>query len=242
MDKKLIDIKSISDQNESFLQYLRESIDTEARLFLDEISKISEIYVFSGVIRNYFINYKGKIRDLDIVYRTEDINELTEVLANYSFKINSFGGYKIDIGNINIDFWDINKTWGLNYSNLYLDLDKQYFLPETSFFNFSSVIFDYQKRNFIVSKEFIKFLKKRELDYVLEDNPLPILCLVNILYYSSKYNLKISKRLKLYYIKNFKNYSERDFNNIQLKHFKEVIYSYEILKVYNQIFKKNINK
>ena len=240
MGKKSIDIQFINSQKDNFLQYLCESIDIEAKFFLDEISKISEIYVFSGVIRNYFINHKGKIRDLDIVFKTSNIHELSLLLDNYSFKINSFGGYKIEIGSLNIDFWDIDKTWGLNNSNLYLDLDKQYFLPETSFFNFSSVIFDYQKRDFIVSKEFVKFLKKRELDYVLEDNPLPILCLVNILFYSIKYNLTISKRLKKYFIKNFNKYSESDFNNIQLKHFKEIIYSYEVLRAYNYIFKNKL--
>lgn len=240
MDKKLIDIEYLNKEKNNFRQYLYQNIDSEAKLFLDQIAEISDTYIFSGVIRDYFIKYRGTIRDLDIVFKTENDDQLNKILSTYKYKINSFGGYKIEIGDLNIDFWSIDNTWALNISKLYLDLDKYRLLPKTSFFNFSSIIFDLKKSNFIASTDFFNFLKNRKIDYVLEENPLPILCIVNSIYYSRKYNLKISNRLKKYYVRRFENYSEKEYNEIQLKHFNEVLFPFELLKVYNQIFKKNI--
>jgi hypothetical protein len=230
-------IEDINTEADDFIQYLFSNINIEAKRFIEEVNKTSDTYIFSGVIRDYFLKYKGVIRDLDIVFKSIDNSKLNEILHQYNHRKNSFGGYKIEIGDLNIDFWSVDNTWGLNFSS-YLDLDRYQYLPKTSFFNFSSIIFDLKKRVFIASPDFLKFLETREIDYVLEENPQPVLCMINTIYYYRKYNLKVSKKLKLYYVKRFKKYSENDYNEAQLKHFNEVLFSYQLLKVYYEVFDK----
>lgn len=105
-------------------------------------------------------------------------------------------------------------------------------LPETSFFNFSAVIFDLKLNEFVYDEKFIQFIKNKNLDIVLESNPLPQLCIVNIIYYKINYHLILSENTINYYLKNFSYYNENEYNKIQLKHFNKVIFEYGLLKTY----------
>lgn len=240
MGKKLINIESIKLENENFLHYLYENTDSEVRFFLQNISRVADIYIFSGVIRNFFINPKFKIRDLDLVFKTDNITAVRNIVNLFNFSLNSFGGFKIKINNLSIDFWNIEDTWAFNKKSVFTVLHKELVLPESSFFNFSSIVFDLKQKEFIVSESFVDFLKRKEIDLVLEENPYPVLCIVNTIYYSNTYQLKISKRLRRYFISNFKNYHPNDFEQAQLKHFKQVIYPYGMLNTYYKIFSEQL--
>lgn len=87
-----------------------------------------------------------------------------------------------------------------------------------------------------MTKDFINFIENRELDLVLKSNPMPELCLVNTIYYHEKFNLKVSNKLKLYYLEYFLDYSETQFDLVQIKHFGKILYKYLILKEYFNIF------
>lgn len=58
---------NINSKKKKFYKYLRNRIlGTEYSSYLDDIAQKTEVYVFSGVIRDFFIHKQGK-RDLDIV-------------------------------------------------------------------------------------------------------------------------------------------------------------------------------
>lgn len=242
MDKELINIENlISDKSEYFLKYLEDISGKEIIDFLEELSKFSKIYIFSGVIRNFFIEYKETARDIDIVYQGDD-EELNNFLRFYNYKINSFNGYKITLAGFTIDLWKVESTWAIKNQKHKEkgelgELFDEYVLPYSTFFNFSSIIFDYYAKVFVYTKDFKDFLETRILDLVLESNPLPELCIVNTIYYKEKFKLKISEKLKRYCINKFKNYHPSIFDEIQLKHFKDIKYPYRKLQEYIEVFK-----
>lgn len=235
MDKKF-DITFFDEVTPSFLKYLETNIDEETKQFIDEISSNCEVLIFSGIIRNFFIKHRGKLRDLDLVLNKTDNTKIDNYLSHYTFKKNSFGGYKVLIKDLPIDIWELTTTWALNNYKIELELFNDYNLPNTVFFNFSAIAFNYNTKKFIASENFIKFLETREIDLVLEENPLPQLCIVNTIHYMVKFQLVISDNLKRYYSRNFSNFSEEDYEKIQIKHFKNILYPYTYLKTWARLF------
>ena len=226
MAKRLDKIQEeVSASNFAFLNYLERNIDAETSSFLKTLSKLTEIYVFSGVIRNFFLD-NNNIRDLDLVI--ENDIDLSEHFPNINFKKNSFGGFKFNINEISIDLWALEKTWALQYQKTidFNDLNK--YIPSTAFFNFSAVVFSIQERKFYPSQPFLSFLRDKEINYVFKPNLNYSLCVVNSLYYSNEYNLKIADKLKNF----LKVLSKRNLNyqEAQLKHFGKILYSDEQIK------------
>jgi hypothetical protein len=241
MDKifKYSDLNNYSDK---FINYLEKKLDLDVLYFLNHLLSNGEVIIFSGVIRNFFIEYKGELRDLDLVIKLPENKNIESIIKNYHYIKNSFGGFKIKIKGINIDLWEIEKTWAIKTNKIEMMLFDTYNLPNTSFFNFSSVIFILNYKQFIPTQEFIEFINSKEIDLVLKENPLPQLCIVNTFYYQKKYRLKVSKNLKEYIVDNFNNYTESDYNSIQLKHFKSIIFNYIQLKMLFNKYKIEILK
>lgn len=207
---------------------------------MHKIGEFSDIFIFSGVIRNYFLSDYRAIRDLDIVFDCSD-RHLLELLAGLDYRRNSFGGYKVILEGLTIDLWHIDNTWAFQRAKVNGSLFKEHSLAETAFFNFSSIVYNLRRREFICKSDFLDFLNERILDFVLEENPLPQLCIVNTIYYKRQFKLKLSERLKLYFIDNFHRFSEEEYQSIQLKHFGDQLFSYGYLKTYCKIFKGQLN-
>lgn len=62
------------------------------REILNAISRKTEVYVFSGIIRNFFLG-ESSFRDLDIVVGDVEcvIDTINAVDSDVEFRINSFG-------------------------------------------------------------------------------------------------------------------------------------------------------
>jgi hypothetical protein len=239
VDKKSIDILENKETPKKFVKYLKNKLGSEAFSFLEELSSFSNVFIFSGVIRNYFIKYNGEIRDFDIVISSN--YELVEnFISKFNYNKNSFGGYKLQIGLLKIDLWHIEKTWAFTKQVVIPELFENYNLPNTAFFNFSSIIFDFKNHDFIFNSNFKRFLETKEMDLVLEKNPLPQLCIINTIYYTQKFRLPVSEKLKKYCLSHFNKYNELEYQNIQIKHFNEVKYPYSYLKTYMEIFDNNV--
>lgn len=231
MVRKLSNIENIINNNVAeFNQHLNKILPDDVLDFVSNLQSKTQVYLFSGVIRNYFLKKPYDLRDID--FMIEDDLDITNLFPHLFITKNSFGGYKTKIASLPVDLWSISKTWGLNRGQLKLpfytpedaseDISKS--IPNTTFFNFSSIIFSMNQRKFIVGKPFLRFLRDKELDVVLEENPYPALCIINSFYYSEKYRLKLSKKLKKYIVHNYSTNIEK-FNEIQLKHFERIIYS-----------------
>ncbi|WP_368889691.1 hypothetical protein [Morganella morganii] len=205
------------------------------------IEEGNDVFLFSGIIRDYFL-YKDirldfSVRDLDIV--VFDINKFKASIGRkIDYKRNSFGGLKLYFNDINIDIWQADSTWGLNIINeTKIDKDIIKTLPETVFFNCSSVLFDFKNEKFIENKNnsFQFFIENKILDIVLEENPLPELCILNTIYYAQKHDLKISEKLAGYVENQFAQIKKERLLSIQRKHFEKIIY--EVSQLHSEIKK-----
>lgn len=238
----------IKAHEDAFHKYLVDRFPDFTKKIIDVLlEEKNDVFLFSGIIRDYFL-YKDKkldfdVRDLDIVVL--DINKFQKTIGNkIAHKKNSFGGLKLYFNEITIDVWQTNLTWGLNpIKEGKIDSNIINTLPETVFFNCSSILFDFQSKTFIEGKNnnyFQSFIESKTLDIVLEENPLPELCILNTVYYTNKYDLKISKKLANYIISTFSKINNERFIKVQKNHFNKVIYEMnqlqrEIEKLLTQI-------
>ena len=97
MDNKYTD--RIDGQARFFKFYLQECLSYEMREILNAISRKTEVYVFSGVIRNFFLG-ETIFRDLDIVVGDVEsqgdwnyCTELADLLNEEGININSARSY-----------------------------------------------------------------------------------------------------------------------------------------------------
>lgn len=222
MGRKFNNIDNIiSQQNRSFKIFLKEfMLDNDSWELLTLISEQTSVYIFSGVIRNFLLGYIDN-RDLDIVIgNIDDICIPSKYLRNISYKRNSFGGYKLKIGMIIVDVWDINNTWGIRRLNL---SKTPISLIKTAFFNFSSIVYDFKNEKFIYDDFFLEFYKTHAMDIRYEDNPNIPLCIVNTFYYSLKYSFPIKYNLCKWVIEHYN--MNLDFESVQQNHFNRIIFT-----------------
>lgn len=192
---------------------------------LDKIAKSRKrVYIFSGVIRDFFLNIDEVSRDVDIVISG---NTLGNVLTDGLKVINQFGGAKVQKNGLTIDVWCLAATWGIRRKKARPTPEE---LILTSFFNFSSIVYDYKNNQFIVGDAFLDFMNSHTLDYVYPDNPYPDLCVVNTIYYSQKMNCDISERLKHWIHQHEMETMFHDYEGIQRKHFGRVLYDNQMVK------------
>lgn len=216
----------IEAQSQAFRDtFVRHYVESGILADLDKIAKSRhKVYIFSGVIRDFFLNIDDISRDVDIVLSGKSLeNVLTDGLK----AINQFGGAKVQKNGLTIDVWCLQSTWGIRKKKVHSTPDE---LIMTSFFNFSSIVYDYKKNRFIVGDAFLEFMNNHTLDYVYPDNPYPDLCVVNTLYYSNKLNCGISDRLKKWIKRYATEMMFPDYEDIQRKHFGEVLYDEQAIK------------
>ena len=224
MGKRLIDIKKeIESKTEVFDSYFSSKIKPHVSDFIDFLKGNFQVFLFSGIIRDFFVRNNNEFRDIDLVIEGE-LNE--SLFYGMDYHKNSFGGYKINIDNTTIDLWEVKNTWGFHKKNI---LPFSELLPETTFFNFSSILYDLTNKKFIIGNDFLKFIRDKKIDIVFDKNPLPELCIINTIYYQQKLNsYQVSNRLKEYIRVNLQ--SMESLLDAQEKHFKNVLYNTVYMK------------
>ena len=216
----------IEAQSQAFRDtFVRHFINSGLVADLNKIAKSRKrVYIFSGVIRDFFLNIDEVSRDVDIVISG---NTLGNVLTDGLKFINQFGGAKVQKNGLTIDVWCLPATWGIRRKKARPTPEE---LILTSFFNFSSIVYDYKNNQFIVGDAFLDFMNSHTLDSVYPDNPYPDLCVVNTIYYSQKMNCDISERLKHWIHQHEMGTMFHDYEGIQRKHFGRVLYDNQMVK------------
>ena len=223
MDKRFEDLRDIIDrQNNHFWLYLKCFVfDEIAWDILEEVSKQTKLYVFSGVIRNFLLGIECN-RDIDFV--VEDLKNVHipfKYLMYIRYIKNSFGGYKICISGMTIDIWDIKESWSMLVNPKLRPTP--YTLIRTPFFNFSAIVYDVRRRKFIYDTDFLIFYHTKVMNVVNEINPNPALCIVSTMHYAKKYVLGIHSNL-LRWILNH-SYPNLDYELAQMRHFHTIEFS-----------------
>ncbi|EMB20859.1 hypothetical protein [Treponema denticola] len=212
--EKMIDLKSID-----FYEYLFSIIPASLKIILLNIAKMTDIYLFSGLIRDYFLEKRGH-RDIDIVLEKQiDIQDL---FLDFPIERNSYGGYKILCEDMPIDIWCAKDTWAYKFQGVF-DFYIGVNIFQTAYFNFSAIIYSLNEKKFYYSKNFLRFLRDKTIDIVFPVNKNYDLCIINTMYYSAKYKLKVGKKLANEITKYYRN-EPHDFEGVQKKHFGEIKY------------------
>lgn len=185
---------------------------------LENWSRKCNVYIYSGIIRDFFLGNTRKIRDIDIVL---DCDSIADVIHNESINYNRFGGLKLHKNHMSIDVWLLKDTWGIKRKKLEASPES---LLETAFYNFSTIVYHYNTNSFIFKEDFLSFINNNMLDCVYEENPLPELCIINTMYYQNKFKLKISENLRLWILSHSKSVTI-DYLDIQRSHFGKVIFT-----------------
>ncbi len=228
MDKRYDNYKSLIIEREAeFGDYVVSKLNIDARTLLMAVSMQTPVYVFSGAIRDFLLGYRD-LRDLDMVIKNINKIEIPlSILGRCRIKKNSFGGYKIHSGNLTIDVWDLNNTWGIQKENKKGNILS---LLDSAFFNFSAIVYDYRRKKFIYKEDFLKFLENKTLEVVYENNPNQGLCIINSLYYNKKYGFPIGKSLAKWIRDHYSN--DIDFRMVQNRHFGRVLYSNDEIRLF----------
>lgn len=220
MDKnyEISDIKNLSGD---FKIHLYSKLDDDVKELLRHLSTCTDVYIFSGIIRDFFLEIDS-IRDLDIVLGKElDFEMISKyIYPNIIVNRNSFGGYKIIINGFRIDIWTIDNTWGIIAEKRSAT---KHSLINSAFFNFSAILYDFKAEEFYCNEIFPRFLNEQEIDLVYEKNPNIPLCIVNALYYKNKLSMPLSSKLKRWIKFNYS--SNYDFDKTQVNHFGKIIYN-----------------
>lgn len=218
--------KDINAQSRAFKFFIQKYVlDDESFELLCQISKVTDVYIFSGIIRDFLIGEVDYVRDLDIVVK----NPIKGMLPYKYLKLrtilrNSFGGLKIKSSKISIDAWYLKDTWGIVQREMSSNVNS---LIETAFFNFSSIVYDFRDSKFIYSDHFVKFLLTRTMDVVYKDNPNIPLCLFNVFYYHHRFLFKVGDELKKW-VRKHRNVC-KDFSGVQRSHLGEAIFKNELI-------------
>ncbi len=104
--------QNIIDRGNAFQNYIEVFVLHEsAKRLLDALSRHCDVYIFSGVIRDYFLERSGDSRDLDIVVNTDlSLSHFIKLISRYAkVRVNSFGGLKIKFDDFNYDIWYLNQ-------------------------------------------------------------------------------------------------------------------------------------
>lgn len=220
--------KVIQTQSASFRLFIDGILsDNKANELVGCVSEQVQLYVFSGIIRNFLLGFLDN-RDLDFVaIDTYKVRIPLSLLRNVSIKKNKFNGYKLVTNGLTIDWWDIERTWGIMKEGM---KGTVYSLLNTAFFNFSAIAFDYKKNRFVISDDFCKFFSTRTMEVVYAKNPRIETCIVNSLYYADFYEFAIGESLRKWIVKNYN--PGLDFEAAQMSRFQRVYYQTALIKTF----------
>lgn len=209
----------------AFLRYLGDEVmNPVASAILGEIMAHTNVYVFSGVIRDYFLQRRQNLRDIDLVIENEV--DWMAIFRKYrhdiKVKINSYGGLKVRIEDLCADVWTMQRTWGLMHKGVAATPQN---LIRTAFFNFSAIVYSLNRRRFYIHKAFAQFIENREIGVLYKENPNVPLCIVNSMYYYKELGMSLSLELCRWIVTHYSMFD--DYAAPQLAHWGCVRFSRE---------------
>lgn len=211
----------INQKAKSFKKFIKLKIGQKYFSLLEELSKDVDVFIFSGVVKDYLIGSQRALRDIDFTYRGKLSKKWGKIaIENFEVIKNRFGGFKL-IGEDHFicDMWDIDKTYGVRNHMKTNPND----LLDSVFFNFTSIVFDFSSEKFIYDPRFIEFLENRKVEIINESNPDIELCFVNIYRNYKENGFELGLSVTEWAKENFEEYLW--FDDVQQRHFHTLLYS-----------------
>lgn len=212
---------------ESYLKKIEED-NHDLKNLLDKISKKGDIYIIGGALRDCYFNnlIDYKIRDLDLVF-SKEIDKIEEILEEYSYYKNRFGGYKLKLRDLYIDIWSYYDSWAFKNKLVRSNKCSLSNLSRGTFLNIDSLVYNYNTSK-MYSCFFEEIFENRKIDFVnkkeeyIKKNPNSSINIIRMLYMKEKYSLTFSDKVKEYIIK-YSNKNYKKLYNAQFQHYHQEI-------------------
>ena len=157
-------------------------------------------YLFGGTVREILLKMEdSQIRDLDVVINDEGFPRFREAFAPHITGTNRFGGLRLVLDRIPVDAWAVSSTWA--FQTGHVPHAFRHRLPETTFLNIDSVVFEItpgRVRRRLMAGPFLEAIENNVLDIVLPENPHPSLAAVRTIRMHLRYDMPMSRRLAQY--------------------------------------------
>lgn len=189
--------------------------------FLDELDKVSPVYIFGGVIRDIALNgIKGFDSDIDVVVASQE-ESFQSVVRNHKPEVNKFGGYRVNVGGWPLDIWKVSKTWAFEQGHQeYENIDS---LLKTTITNWDGVLYCWGSRKLIFDDNYLDDMFNGYLHVKFSKNPNQLGMLVRILRFCSNPRATtlspktvglLQKSLSEYTFESISAYESKSFSNL----------------------------
>jgi len=220
--KELEGRQSMYEQNNNLKKELIKLLKMreDALEFTLKLSESGELLFFGGSVRDLYLDEINEYpRDFDIAIIYHNKYLFNELLDQYEYKLNRFGGYKFYISGTEFDVWDLNNTWA--FKNKYLIASEEN-LVDSVFLSVDGIAYNFNK-SILYNSRLDESLRRNEIDIVLDSNPQIELNLLRALILKKKYNLELSLKLKEL-LKNYYYEMNNEFleilHQLQMSHYK----------------------
>lgn len=198
---------------------------------ISSLRMTGDVIIFGGILRDIALYGTKKFNsDIDLVIDCPP-QSLSNLIKEESISAakNKFGGYRTEAGGWSIDFWPIESTWAFANNKVVLEDKKS--LLRTTITNWDSIIYSFNERKIICSKNYFTDLQSGLLDIVLEENPNQIGALIRVLRSIYDKNARaITFKTARYICYNLEKWSEEAIVNWQAIQFKRIYFTESDIK------------
>ncbi|MHA3773778.1 hypothetical protein ACXR0O_19770 [Verrucomicrobiota bacterium sgz303538] len=189
-------------------------------------------YLFGGTVREILLKIDNpQIRDLDVVIDDDGFAKFRQVFEARTIGVNRFGGLRLILDRIPVDAWSLSSTWA--FQTGHVPHAFRHRLPETTFLNIDSVVFEItpgRVRKRLIAEPFLEALENNVMDIVLPENPHPGLAAVRTIRMHLRYDMPMSRRLAQYILEYLESAGVDGCLDEQLRHYHRVVVDREELQ------------
>lgn len=221
--------------------------DISSHYFLTHIMSENNVYLFGGAIRDFLDGSLDASRDIDFVIESNtgdfvNILKYVEHLDNVTYRKNRYDGYKITFDNcLTVDIWNLKDTWAFRNKRLEPTAEN---LIKSVYLNVDALVYSLNKSVFLdnCNLKYRKTIENNFIDIVFDETPYEELNLLRALVFQKKYSLNLSLKIKnrlINYIKNDLNFCIKQFINLQMEHYNQVLIEKDEIDIIFSNLEKN---
>lgn len=169
--------------------------------FLERFQRVGRIGLIGGAVRDLaYMSARRFKSDLDFVVEVHDHALFNRLLDQLTVRRNAFGGYRLSLPRLHVDFWDARQSWAAKEG--LVAVSKLEDVLATTFFNIDALIYVVGESRLIAREGALEALAARTLDINLERNPNPLGATVRALRRMKQFDLRATPALQTYIANN----------------------------------------
>lgn len=161
---------------------------------LDRLRNLGRVGLIGGAVRDMVYSTSRRfMSDLDFVVEVVDRQAYRALTEEFCALPNRFGGYRIALNGIHLDFWDAKQTWASAEGHVHVDTLED--VLKTTFFNIDAIIYVLDEHCIKMQNGTREALDNRFLDINLHPNPNPLGAAVRALRRMCQFEMSASEKL-----------------------------------------------